>query len=133
MNERSNCLQNCKAYDYTSHKGCYRGICKHQRICRGKILECQYVASDMTVCEAVSALAKIHQGSLTVRVCFRTNAVAGATTIQNTTMTVCSGGTWAVTEEQLESRAGGGGYSGTAHTASVCAMMMDHNQIVTGV
>lgn len=55
MNDRSNCMQNCDYYGYTTAKGCYHGYCKTQkRACRGKLLECKYVASDMTVCEAAS-------------------------------------------------------------------------------
>ncbi|XP_053987379.1 uncharacterized protein LOC128880873 isoform X2 [Hylaeus volcanicus] len=51
LNHESSCRQNCAYYSYAKVQGCYKDqYCAKQRQCNGKILECEYVDSDMWVC-----------------------------------------------------------------------------------
>ncbi|XP_054008089.1 uncharacterized protein LOC128892046 isoform X1 [Hylaeus anthracinus] len=53
LNRESSCRQNCAYYSYAKVQGCYKDqYCAKQRQCNGKILECEYVDSDMWVCSS---------------------------------------------------------------------------------
>ncbi|XP_066595208.1 uncharacterized protein orion [Prorops nasuta] len=51
MNSDSTCRQNCAYYSYAKVYGCYKNqFCSQQRRCNGKLVNCEYVDSDMWVC-----------------------------------------------------------------------------------
>ncbi|XP_019876374.1 uncharacterized protein LOC109604287 isoform X1 [Aethina tumida] len=53
MNPYATCRENCAEYKYTKNYGCFKNLyCQKQRTCMGKILNCQFVDSDMWVCPA---------------------------------------------------------------------------------
>lgn len=55
MNSDNTCRENCGEYQYAKMYGCFKNLfCRQQRPCKGKILNCRYVDSDMEVCMAVS-------------------------------------------------------------------------------
>ncbi|XP_032456670.1 uncharacterized protein LOC100679659 isoform X2 [Nasonia vitripennis] len=51
MNPQSTCKENCAYYSYSKVHGCYQNqFCSTQRRCNGKLINCQYIDSDMWVC-----------------------------------------------------------------------------------
>ncbi|XP_058794289.1 uncharacterized protein LOC131665995 isoform X2 [Phymastichus coffea] len=51
MNPQSTCKENCVYYSYSKVYGCYQNqFCATQKRCNGKLINCQYVDSDMWVC-----------------------------------------------------------------------------------
>lgn len=54
MNTDQTCRENCGAYTFAENHGCFKDMyCAKQQRCSGKILNCQYVDSDMWICPAV--------------------------------------------------------------------------------
>lgn len=57
MNTDNTCRENCAAYSFTESYGCYKDLyCARQQRCAGKLINCQFVDSDMSICPAVSIL-----------------------------------------------------------------------------
>ncbi|KAL0118791.1 hypothetical protein PUN28_009452 [Cardiocondyla obscurior] len=51
LNSQGTCKENCGYYGYTKVYGCYQDqFCAKQRQCNGKILNCEYIDSDMSIC-----------------------------------------------------------------------------------
>ncbi|XP_039313481.1 uncharacterized protein LOC105198718 isoform X2 [Solenopsis invicta] len=51
LNSESTCKENCAYYSYTKMYGCYQNqFCAKQRQCKGKVLNCEYIDSDMWIC-----------------------------------------------------------------------------------
>ncbi|XP_012541397.2 uncharacterized protein LOC105839550 isoform X2 [Monomorium pharaonis] len=51
LNSESTCRENCAYYGYSKAYGCYQNqFCAKQRQCKGKILNCEYIDSDMWIC-----------------------------------------------------------------------------------
>ena len=54
LNNDETCKENCAAYQYTENHGCFKDLyCSKQTRCSGKLLNCQFIDSDMWVCPAV--------------------------------------------------------------------------------
>lgn len=57
LNPEGTCRESCSEYTYTKSHSCYQNLyCRQQRRCNGKIINCQFIDSDMWVCPAVSKL-----------------------------------------------------------------------------
>lgn len=55
LNPEGTCRESCSEYTYTKSHGCYQNLyCRQQRRCNGKIVNCQFIDSDMWVCPSVS-------------------------------------------------------------------------------
>lgn len=55
MNTDQTCRENCAAYTFAENRGCFKDMyCAKQPRCAGKILNCQFVDSDMWICPSVS-------------------------------------------------------------------------------
>lgn len=55
LSSSQSCMKNCAYYDFAQNNGCYKNAyCSRQQKCRGKLINCQYIDSDMWVCPAVS-------------------------------------------------------------------------------
>ncbi|XP_075237276.1 chemokine-like protein orion isoform X2 [Lycorma delicatula] len=53
LNNEETCRENCQYYSYTKQFGCYKdNFCSQQRNCNGRIVDCKFIDSDMTVCQA---------------------------------------------------------------------------------
>lgn len=53
LNKYGTCRENCAYYDYTEYNGCFKNqFCARQRQCRGKVVECRYIDSDMNICKS---------------------------------------------------------------------------------
>lgn len=53
MNEKQTCRGGCHHYDYAQNFGCYNDkFCSQQPKCEGRILDCQFIESDMKVCQS---------------------------------------------------------------------------------
>lgn len=53
MNSESTCRENCGYYGYAKVHGCYQDqFCAKQRTCSGKLVNCEYIDSDMWICLA---------------------------------------------------------------------------------
>ncbi|KAH9634564.1 hypothetical protein HF086_006189 [Spodoptera exigua] len=53
MNSDGTCKENCAFYTLTENHGCYSDqFCEKQEKCKGRIIDCQYLDSDMWVCPA---------------------------------------------------------------------------------
>lgn len=51
LNKDSTCRENCAYYTYSKVYGCYKNqFCDMQRRCNGKIVNCEYIDSDMWIC-----------------------------------------------------------------------------------
>ncbi|XP_029052069.1 uncharacterized protein LOC114880335 isoform X1 [Osmia bicornis bicornis] len=51
LNKDSTCRENCGYYTYTKVYGCFKNqFCTEQRKCNGKIVNCEYIDSDMWIC-----------------------------------------------------------------------------------
>ncbi|XP_003704039.2 chemokine-like protein orion isoform X1 [Megachile rotundata] len=51
LNRQSTCRENCAYYSYSKVYGCYKNqFCQSQRKCNGKIVNCEYIDSDMWIC-----------------------------------------------------------------------------------
>lgn len=51
LNPKGSCLSECKNYGYTKSHSCYQNLyCNQQRRCNGKVIQCQFIASNMLVC-----------------------------------------------------------------------------------
>ncbi|XP_012545193.1 uncharacterized protein LOC101735738 isoform X1 [Bombyx mori] len=51
MNPQGTCQENCGYYTLTQRYGCYDDqLCTQQKTCGGRIINCQYIDSDMWVC-----------------------------------------------------------------------------------
>jgi len=59
-------MKDCSYYEVAEHKSCFRDqFCAKQRVCNGRLLNCQYFDSDMRICQSVS----IHSKKLLFEVC----------------------------------------------------------------
>lgn len=57
LNRDSSCRENCGYYAYSKVHGCFKNqYCSQQRKCNGKILNCEYIDSDMWICPAVNSI-----------------------------------------------------------------------------
>lgn len=55
LNKDSSCKENCAYYGYAKVHGCYKDqFCAQQRKCNGKVLNCEYIDSDMWICPSVN-------------------------------------------------------------------------------
>lgn len=55
MNSEGTCRETCAFYEVTKSHGCFKELfCSRQPKCSGKLLDCQYVDSDMSICPSVS-------------------------------------------------------------------------------
>ncbi|XP_076627386.1 chemokine-like protein orion isoform X2 [Colletes latitarsis] len=55
LNKRSSCRENCAYYAYAKVEGCYKNqFCSQQQQCNGKVLNCEFVDSDMWICPSPS-------------------------------------------------------------------------------
>lgn len=63
LNTENDCKLTCADYKLAEHKVCSNGTyCaletdepkERQRICRGKIVDCEFIGSDLNICESVS-------------------------------------------------------------------------------
>jgi hypothetical protein len=55
LNPLGTCKENCGYYSYSQVYGCYQNqFCAKQRSCNGKLVNCQYIDSDMWICLSVS-------------------------------------------------------------------------------
>lgn len=55
MNADGTCRDNCAAYTVAENHGCFKDqFCAKQNACKGRILNCKYIDSDMWVCPSVS-------------------------------------------------------------------------------
>lgn len=53
MNPDGTCRENCPYYTLTRNYGCFKDqFCAKQTPCKGRIIDCQYIDSDMMVCPA---------------------------------------------------------------------------------
>ncbi|CAH2981049.1 unnamed protein product [Chilo suppressalis] len=53
MNSDGTCRDNCAYYSVAERYGCFKDMyCSKQRVCNGRILNCQYIDSDMWICPA---------------------------------------------------------------------------------
>ncbi|CAK1554539.1 unnamed protein product [Leptosia nina] len=53
MNEGQSCSGNCAYYTVAKNHGCFKEqYCSKQPTCRGRIINCQYIDSDMWICPA---------------------------------------------------------------------------------
>ncbi|XP_025418237.1 uncharacterized protein LOC112688982 isoform X2 [Sipha flava] len=53
MNYEHSCMQNCEYYSVAEHKSCFNDqFCAKQHVCNGRILNCQYIDSDMRICQS---------------------------------------------------------------------------------
>ncbi|XP_059061468.1 uncharacterized protein LOC131854370 isoform X3 [Achroia grisella] len=53
MNDEGTCRENCAYYTLAQNHGCFKDqFCIKQPKCKGRIIDCQYVDSDMWVCPA---------------------------------------------------------------------------------
>ncbi|XP_072948872.1 uncharacterized protein orion isoform X1 [Epargyreus clarus] len=53
MNSDQTCRENCGYYTLTQNHGCFKDqFCSNQAACTGRIIDCQYIDSDMWVCPA---------------------------------------------------------------------------------
>ncbi|KAI5639122.1 hypothetical protein NE865_08322 [Phthorimaea operculella] len=53
MNADGTCRDNCAYYTLATNHGCFKDqYCSKQKTCRGRILNCQYIDSDMWICPA---------------------------------------------------------------------------------
>ncbi|XP_071559484.1 uncharacterized protein Orion isoform X1 [Temnothorax nylanderi] len=51
LNTQATCKENCAYYGYSKVYGCYQNqFCAKQHQCNGKILNCEYIDSDMWIC-----------------------------------------------------------------------------------
>lgn len=63
LNPVNDCKKSCPDYKVAEHHACYNGTyCdlqpnereKEMSICRGKIVDCQFIGSDLNICKSVS-------------------------------------------------------------------------------
>ncbi|XP_055914156.1 uncharacterized protein LOC129947566 isoform X2 [Eupeodes corollae] len=55
MNPEETCRENCAFYEATKSYGCFKNLyCARQQRCSGRLLNCEYVDSDMWICPAPS-------------------------------------------------------------------------------
>lgn len=53
LNNDNTCRENCAYYGYAKVHGCYQNqFCSQQRTCNGKLVNCEYIDSDMWICPA---------------------------------------------------------------------------------
>lgn len=63
MNPSQSCRGSCKNYELTENQGCFKDkFCSQQPKCEGRIIDCQFIESDMKVCQSVSGEAAGHVG-----------------------------------------------------------------------
>ncbi|XP_052758205.1 uncharacterized protein LOC116413097 isoform X2 [Galleria mellonella] len=56
MNNENTCRQNCEYYNVAKYYNCFKDqFCSRQPKCKGHILGCYFVKSDMTVCTSVNS------------------------------------------------------------------------------
>lgn len=54
MNPDNTCRENCGYYTLAKNHGCFKEqFCAQQSVCKGRIIDCNYIDSDMWVCKAV--------------------------------------------------------------------------------
>lgn len=149
LNSDGTCKENCAYYGYTKVYGCYKDqFCSRQRRCNGKILNCEYIDSDMWICPSVGVFwlrqirttprnnprkaqrprrpcrkswmrARSHAIILILTFYpLRTETVVGDTSTSSTRTVWCTAEKTRVPEARQKSTAGGDGCSGIAATAS---------------
>lgn len=61
MNSDQTCKENCAFYTLAEQHSCYdeKMFCSQQPKCKGRIISCQYIDSDMWICKAVSSVTDI--------------------------------------------------------------------------
>jgi len=53
LNPQASCKENCGYYQMSKQYSCYENnFCSKQKSCNGEIVECQYIDSDMWVCQS---------------------------------------------------------------------------------
>lgn len=53
LNSDGTCRETCNSYEFTENHGCFKNLyCSKQPKCHGKLLKCQFVDSDMSICPA---------------------------------------------------------------------------------
>ncbi|XP_045773209.1 uncharacterized protein LOC123872741 isoform X1 [Maniola jurtina] len=53
MNSDNTCRENCAYYTLAEHHTCFKEqFCAQQAVCKGRIIDCNYIDSDMWVCRA---------------------------------------------------------------------------------
>ncbi|KAJ1522776.1 hypothetical protein ONE63_001932 [Megalurothrips usitatus] len=53
MNPTNTCRGSCKNYEFTENYSCFKDkFCSQQPKCEGRIIDCQFIESDMTVCQS---------------------------------------------------------------------------------
>nr|XP_026492111.1 uncharacterized protein LOC113397811 isoform X3 [Vanessa tameamea] len=52
LNTEKTCTENCAYYTLTERHGCFEGEYCERQSCKGRIIDCQYIDSDMWVCPA---------------------------------------------------------------------------------
>ncbi|CAG9812536.1 unnamed protein product [Phaedon cochleariae] len=53
LNSEGTCRGNCAEYTFTKSYDCFDNLyCRQQRRCNGKIINCQYIDADMSICPA---------------------------------------------------------------------------------
>lgn len=56
LNDRHSCKQDCKFYGNSTVYRCSSNqFCARQHSCNGEIMNCQFIESDMSVCQSVSS------------------------------------------------------------------------------
>ncbi|XP_018572021.1 uncharacterized protein LOC108911536 isoform X2 [Anoplophora glabripennis] len=64
MNFKGTCTENCGAYSLSRSYGCYDSesmYCKKRKLCKGKIIGCKFVESQMTACFSPSSSSRRYQ------------------------------------------------------------------------
>ncbi|KAK3908866.1 Chaperone protein DnaJ [Frankliniella fusca] len=86
MNPKQTCRGSCKSYEYTENFGCFEDkFCSQQPKCEGRIIDCQFIESDMKVCQS-------HPGEIRryEYVEYKKSALLGTDRITHTTEANCT-------------------------------------------
>lgn len=86
LNPQGTCRENCGYYEYTKVHGCFKNqFCSQQRKCKGRVLKCDYIDSDMWVCPAVNWwFFYIYAESFVIRCNMLVNCFSHKTAIEDT-------------------------------------------------
>lgn len=142
LNDVTTCRENCGYYTVAKQQGCYQNqYCSQQKRCNGKVLNCQYIDSDMWICPSVRNYYSKSQTNLKIptkgnqlSIHFFSNrqrTVLEDTSTSNMKMDRCLVARTAVLQEQQRSTVGGVGFSGTAVIVSVIVTIITPTLIVT--
>lgn len=139
MNPQGTCKETCGYYSYSKVYGCYQSLfCSTQRRCNGKLINCQYVDSDMWVCPSVSyEIQTFPIDNENNHAIFHLKKRRRAAVAVTSTSSTRAAGLWGRRERAsgrlTKSTAGGAGYSGTAATACATATTTTPARIVTSI